>query len=106
MNSWPDAAMPRFRNEKNSNRKGAYRLPAMVRWPGKIKAGMVSNDMQSTPFPANVGDFNADGNPDILWRNISTGRTTVWYMDRATWNGNWGDVLPIVSNPNWSIVGR
>ena len=38
MNSWPDAAMTPFRNEKNSNWEGAYRVPAMVRWPGKIKA--------------------------------------------------------------------
>ena len=47
MNSWPDAAMTPFRNEKNSNWEGAYRVPAMVRWPGKIKPGTVSNDMMS-----------------------------------------------------------
>jgi len=45
MNSWPDAAMTPFRNEKNSNWEGAYRVPAMVRWPGKIKPGQVSNDI-------------------------------------------------------------
>ena len=47
MNTWPDAAMTPFRNEKNSNWEGAYRVPAMVRWPGKIKAGSVSNDIMS-----------------------------------------------------------
>jgi len=47
MNSWPDAAMTPFRNEKNSNWEGAYRVPAMVRWPGHIKAGSVSNDIMS-----------------------------------------------------------
>jgi arylsulfatase len=47
MNTWPDAAMTPFRNEKNSNWEGAYRVPAMVRWPGKIKAGTVSNDIMS-----------------------------------------------------------
>jgi arylsulfatase len=47
MNSWPDAAMTPFRNEKNSNWEGAYRVPAMVRWPGKIKAGSISNDIMS-----------------------------------------------------------
>jgi arylsulfatase A-like enzyme len=41
MNSWPDAAMTPFRNEKNSNWEGAYRVPAMVRWPGHIKPGSV-----------------------------------------------------------------
>jgi arylsulfatase len=47
MNSWPDAGMSPFRNEKNSNWEGAYRVPAMVRWPGHIKPGMVSNDIVS-----------------------------------------------------------
>jgi arylsulfatase A-like enzyme len=45
MNSWPDAAMTPFRNEKNSNWEGAYRVPAMVRWPGHIKPGSVSNEI-------------------------------------------------------------
>ena len=49
MNSWPDAAMTPFRNEKNSNWEGAYRVPAMVRWPGKIKPGSVSNGHCFTP---------------------------------------------------------
>ena len=45
MNSWPDGAMTPFRNEKNSNWEGAYRVPCMVRWPGKIKPGSVSNQI-------------------------------------------------------------
>src|SRR4249920_3359879 len=45
MNSWPDGAMTPFRNEKNSNWEGAYRVPAMFRWPGKIKPNTVSNDI-------------------------------------------------------------
>jgi arylsulfatase len=47
MNSWPDAAMTPFRNEKNSNWEGAFRVPAMIRWPGKIKPGTVSNEIMS-----------------------------------------------------------
>jgi arylsulfatase len=47
MNSWPDAAMTPFRNEKNSNWEGAFRVPAMVRWPGKIQPGTVSNEIVS-----------------------------------------------------------
>ena len=39
MNSWPDAGMTPFRSEKNTNWEGAFRVPAMVRWPGKIKPG-------------------------------------------------------------------
>ena len=47
MNTWPDAGMTPFRGEKNSNWEGAYRVPAMVRWPGNIKAGSVSNEIMS-----------------------------------------------------------
>ena len=43
MNSWPDAAMTPFRNEKNSNWEGAYRVPAMVRWPGQVSNEMVAH---------------------------------------------------------------
>jgi arylsulfatase len=46
-NSWPDAGTTPFRNEKNSNWEGAFRVPAMVRWPGHIKAGSVSNEIIS-----------------------------------------------------------
>ncbi|NPC44129.1 arylsulfatase [Nocardioides sp. zg-1230] len=47
MNSWPDAGMTPFRNEKNSNWEGAYRVPAVVRWPGRIPAGQVLNGIVS-----------------------------------------------------------
>jgi arylsulfatase len=43
MNSWPDAGMTPFRGEKNTNWEGGWRVPAMVRWPGKVEAGSVSN---------------------------------------------------------------
>jgi arylsulfatase A-like enzyme len=45
MNSWPDGGMTPFRSEKNSNWEGAFRVPMLVRWPGKIKAGSVSNEI-------------------------------------------------------------
>jgi len=44
-NTWPDAAATPFRGEKNTNWEGGWRVPAMVRWPGKIKAGSVSNEI-------------------------------------------------------------
>ena len=46
-NTWPDAGITPFRSEKNSNWEGAYRVPALVRWPGKIPAGVVSNEIMS-----------------------------------------------------------
>ncbi|MCF8068700.1 MAG: arylsulfatase [Desulfobacterales bacterium] len=42
-NTWPDAANTPFRNEKNSNWEGAFRVPAFVRWPGKLPAGATVN---------------------------------------------------------------
>jgi arylsulfatase len=47
MNTWPDGGMTPFRNEKNSNWEGAYRVPAMVRWAGKIAPGQVYNGIVS-----------------------------------------------------------
>jgi len=47
MNTWPDGGMTPFRNEKNSMWEGAYRVPAVVRWPGKIPAGTVLNGIVS-----------------------------------------------------------
>jgi arylsulfatase A-like enzyme len=46
-NSWPDAGTTPFRSEKNTNWEGAYRVPAMISWPGHFKAGTVSNDIIS-----------------------------------------------------------
>ena len=46
-NSWPDAAITPFRSEKNTNWEGGWRVPFFVRWPGKIKAGTVFNDLAS-----------------------------------------------------------
>ena len=45
MNTWPDAAMTPFRGEKNTNWEGGWRVPAMVRWPGKIPANAVTNEI-------------------------------------------------------------
>ena len=64
MNSWPDAGMTPFRGEKNSNWEGAYRVPAVVRWPGTIPAGRVLNGIMSHNdwFPTLLA---AAGVPDI-----------------------------------------
>jgi arylsulfatase A-like enzyme len=47
MNTWPDAGMTPFRNEKNSNWEGAYRVPSLARWPGRFEAGKVLNGVMS-----------------------------------------------------------
>jgi arylsulfatase len=67
MNTWPDAGMTPFRNEKNSNWEGAYRVPAMVRWPARIPAGTVLNGMVSHNDWF-VTLLAAAGEPDIAER--------------------------------------
>jgi arylsulfatase A-like enzyme len=47
MNTWPDGAMTHFRAEKNTNWEGAFRVPCLVRWPGVIKPGTVTNELMS-----------------------------------------------------------
>jgi len=45
--SWPDGGTSPFRGEKASTWEGGVRVPFMIRWPGKIKAGTVSNEILS-----------------------------------------------------------
>ncbi len=45
MNTWPDGGMTPFRSEKNTNWEGAFRVPEVIRWPGHIPAGVVSNEI-------------------------------------------------------------
>jgi len=65
MNSWPDAAMTPFRSEKNTNWEGAFRIPQLVRWPGKIPAGVVSNEIVQLHdwLPTFLA---AAGDPDVV----------------------------------------
>lgn len=63
-NTWPDGATTPFRSEKNTNWEGAFRVPCMIRWPGKIKPGSVSNAIVSGHdwFPTFLA---AAGEPNI-----------------------------------------
>jgi len=78
MNTWPDGGMTPYRNEKNSNWEGAYRVPAMVRWPGHIKPGSVSNEIVShldwlPTFAAIAGDPDVK---DRLLKGSTIGKKT------------------------------
>lgn len=65
MNTWPDGAMTPFRSEKATNWEGAFRVPLLVRWPGKIPAGAVSNEIVQHHdwLPTFLA---AAGEPDII----------------------------------------
>ena len=76
--TWPDAANSPFRSEKDSNWEGAFRVPALVRWPGKIKPGSVTNGMFSGLdwFPtllAAAGDANVK---ERLLKGVQVGDKT------------------------------
>jgi arylsulfatase A-like enzyme len=84
MNSWPDAGLTPFRNEKNSTWEGAYRVPAMVRWPGKIKAGVVCNEIIShmdwlPTFLAMAGEPDVKGK--LLKGHKAAGKTFKVHLD-------------------------
>jgi arylsulfatase len=65
MNSWPDGGMTPFRGEKNTNWEGAFRVPQLIRWPGRIAAGAISNEIISHHdwLPTFL---NAAGEPGIV----------------------------------------
>ncbi len=74
MNSWPDGAMTPFRSEKNTNWEGAFRVPCMIRWPGRIQPGSISNEIISGLdwMPTLLAAAGAD--PDIK-QKLLTGFT-------------------------------
>jgi arylsulfatase len=73
MNTWPDGGMTPFRSEKNTNWEGAFRIPELVRWPGKIPAGVVSNEIiqHHDWLPTFLA---AAGEPDIV-EKLKAGHT-------------------------------
>ena len=61
---WPDGAMTMFHGEKGTTWEGGFRIPMMIRWPGVIKPGSVSNEIISNLdwFPTLLA---AAGAPDV-----------------------------------------
>jgi arylsulfatase len=45
--TWPQGGNHAFKGEKGLTTEGGFRIPQLVRWPGKIKPGTVINDMMS-----------------------------------------------------------
>lgn len=67
---WNDQSASYLRGKKFSNWEGGQRVPTIVRWPGKIQAGKVSDELGSTidilPTLASIGGFDyksRDGSP-------------------------------------------
>jgi len=72
-NTWPDAAASPFRGEKNTNWEGGWRTPSMIRWPGHIDAGSISNEIISGMdwLPT----FLAAAGNDNIKNELLTGKT-------------------------------
>ena len=55
------------------------------------------------------GDFNGDGEEDILWRNYQTGDNGVWFMDYDPLTGAYNRLASVTidpqSNTAWYIAG-
>jgi hypothetical protein len=58
-NSWPDGGMTPFRSEKDTNWEGAFRIPELIRWPGKI-AGR-QHLQRDRPAPRLAADLPGHG---------------------------------------------
>jgi arylsulfatase A-like enzyme len=63
--TWPDGGQTPFAGGKGTGLEGGFRVPAMVRWPGKVPAGKVENGIFSGLdwFPTLVA---AAGDPNIV----------------------------------------
>jgi arylsulfatase len=76
--TWPDGGMTPFRATKGTSFEGGFRVPCIVRWPGKIRPGTVENGIFSGLdwFPTLLA---AAGNPNIsvqLLRGVRLGDRT------------------------------
>ncbi len=85
-NTWPDAGSSPFRSEKNTNWEGAWRVPAMVKWPGHIKPNTVSNGIVSGMdfFPTILAVAGKkDIKADLLdgYKSKSNGRSYKVHLD-------------------------
>jgi arylsulfatase len=63
--TWPDGGQTPFFGGKGTGYEGGFRVPAIVRWPGKIPAGKIENGIFSGLdwFPTFVA---AAGDPNIV----------------------------------------
>ncbi len=43
--TWPDGGMTPFRGEKGTTWEGGFRVPAIIRWPGHVPQGVVTNEI-------------------------------------------------------------
>jgi arylsulfatase A-like enzyme len=96
---WGDSGP--LRNGKGSPYEGGYRLPCIVRWPGKVPAANVSDAAFATidfmPTFAKLTDFKVpadrriDGidQSDLLLGKRNTGRENFYFHEAGVRQGKW-----------------
>jgi arylsulfatase A-like enzyme len=73
--SWPDGGISPFKGEKASTWEGGFRVPFMIKWPGKIKPGQTSNEILSLEdcFPTLVAAAGDNNIKDKLLKGYTAG---------------------------------
>jgi arylsulfatase len=94
--TWPDGGTTPFAGEKGTTWEGGFRVPAVIRWPGVIKPGTISNEIHSHEdmMPTILA---AAGVPDIkeklLKGHSAAGKTFKVHLDGYNLMPFWkGDV--------------
>jgi len=76
--TWPDGGMTPFKATKGTTFEGGFRVPAIIRWPDKVKPGSVENGIFSgLDWLPTLAD--AAGNPNIadqLLKGVALGGQT------------------------------
>ncbi len=72
MMTWPDGGVTPFHGEKGTTWEGGFRVPMIVKWPGKVKAGTINNEIFDSMdwLPTLVG---LAGGPQDLKEQLLTG---------------------------------
>jgi hypothetical protein len=93
--------MTPFRSEKDTNWEGAFRVPLLVRWTGKIPAGVVSNEIVQhhdwlPTFLAMAGE--PDVTEKLLKGHKAAGKTFTASVGNAP-----GKVFTLVSQKDFAV---
>jgi len=83
--TWPDGGQTPFAGGKGTALEGGFRVPAIIRWPGKIPAGKTVNDIVSgldwlPTFVAAAG-YQGDLAADLRKGKAFGGRTYKVHLD-------------------------
>jgi arylsulfatase len=82
--TWPDGGMTPFKGTKGTVMEGGFRAPALIRWPGHVPAGVVSNGMFSALdwFPTLLAAAgNTTVTDDLLKGTTLNGKTYKNHLD-------------------------